>query len=349
MQAQPPRIPEEVLAAFDLQHAAAEHLPSLINLTFLVRAGQRAVVVQRLHPVFRPEIHFDIEAVTRHLAARGLSTPRLLRTNAGKLWLQRDDGVWRAQTFVEGVTLHRVPDPAHARAAGSGAGRFHAALQDLDHRFQGTRSGVHDTAAHLRALRASLQSPRGRADRVAAALAAEIVQVAGGFGDPAELAAQPRRICHGDLKISNLLFWPGGEPRVRCLIDLDTVGPQGLAYELGDALRSWCNPNAEDAGSVELDESFFAAAVEGYAACAGDLPTPAEKDRIVRGLGTVCAELASRFCRDAVEDSYFGWDPARFPDRRSHNLARARSQLALARQVAARRPVLEDLVRAAFH
>jgi hypothetical protein len=59
---------------------------------------------------------------------------------------------------------------------------------------------------------------------------------------------------------------------------------------------------------------------------------------------TVCVELAARFCVDAVEDRYFGWDSERFSSRREHNLVRARGQLALARSVIADRDALDDAV-----
>ena len=55
------------------------------------------------------------------------------------------------------------------------------------------------------------------------------------------------------------------------------------------------------------------------------------------GLETVCIELAARFAVDAFRDSYFGWDPSRFPTRRVHNLVRARGQLALGLAVRAAR------------
>ena len=65
---------------------------------------------------------------------------------------------------------------------------------------------------------------------------------------------------------------------------------------------------------------------------------------IVVGLETVCVELAARFCVDAFDDAYFGWDPSRFPSRRAHNLVRARGQLALGRAVRAARAEATDIV-----
>ncbi|MFN7145937.1 MAG: hypothetical protein ACK4YP_19325, partial [Myxococcota bacterium] len=50
----------------------------LINVTWYVGEPVRWVV-QKLHPAFAASVHEDIEAVTAHLDARGLVTPRLLR------------------------------------------------------------------------------------------------------------------------------------------------------------------------------------------------------------------------------------------------------------------------------
>ena len=309
----------------------------LINQTYVVRAAQPIAVLQRLHPVFGPAVNLDIEAVTAHLAARGMETPQLIRTLDGQPYLEHEGFVWRALTWVDGETVHRVPDPAWAEAGGVLVGRFHRAVADLTHRYHFARAGVHDTAAHLAKLRALVDSG---GDPEAEQLGAEILACV----LPA-LPAQPLRHVHGDLKISNLLF--RREPlRGAALVDLDTVGMGTMAFEIGDAMRSWCNPHGEDAGHVHFELPIFAAAIAGFRGEADRLVTPDEKRAIVIGLETVCIELAARFCVDVFEDRYFGWDPARFPSRRAHNLVRARGQLALGRQVAAARSDALDLVLA---
>lgn len=309
----------------------------LINQTYLVRAAAPIAVLQRLHPVFGPAVNLDIEAVTTHLAARGLETPKLVRTLDGQAWLEHEGAVWRALTFVEGETVHRVPDPAWAEAGGALVGRFHRAVADLQHRYHFARAGVHDTAAHLAKLRAHVAAG---ADPEAAELGAEILACA-----LPPLPPQPVRHVHGDLKISNLLF-RRAPLRAVALVDLDTLAMGTMAFELGDALRSWCNPHGEDAGHVHFELPIFAAAIAGFRGEADRLVTPDEKTAIVTGLQTVCIELAARFTVDVFEDRYFGWDPARFPSRRAHNLVRARGQLALGRQVAAARSDVLDIVLA---
>jgi Ser/Thr protein kinase RdoA (MazF antagonist) len=301
----------------------------LINETYVV--GDREAVVQRLHPVFAGEVNLDIEAVTGRLAARGLATPRLIRTGDGRAWVDDADGrAWRALTFVPGTSFHAVPSPAHAGSAGALVGRFHRAVADFVHTYAFARAGVHDTAAHLARLGDRLGDRLGNrlggagaelAD--ARALAADILAAAAAL--PA-LPQTPHRHCHGDLKISNVMF----EGAVAaCLVDLDTVGLGTIAFELGDAMRSWCNPRGEDVGAVGFDLPIFAAAIGGFLAEVGALVSRDERVSIVVGLETVCIELAARFAVDVFDDRYFGWDATRFASRRAHNLVRARGQLAL--------------------
>lgn len=336
-------IPDDVAAAWGWAGPDVEIAPlagGLINATYAVRRGGAPIaVLQRLHPIFRGEVNLDIDAVTSHLAARGLITPRLLRTGDGRAWHDHG-GAWRALSWVDGETVHAVPGPAWAEAGGALVGAFHRAVADLSHDYAFSRVGVHDTDAHLAQL-ADCVAAGG--EPAAVALGHEILDAARGLPD---MPGVPRRHCHGDLKISNVLF--ATVPlRGVCLVDLDTVGLATMAFELGDAMRSWCNPHGEDTGRVAFDLPIFAAAIRGFRAVADPVITADEKRAIVVGLETVCLELAARFAVDAFRDEYFGWDPARFASRRAHNLVRAQGQLDLGRAVRAARAEALDLVQRA--
>jgi len=146
------------------------------------------------------------------------------------------------------------------------------------------------------------------------------------------LPALPARICHGDLKFNNILFAgraPPDDARAICLIDLDTVGPLSLAFELGDAWRSWCNRAGEDDVHASLDLEILGASLRGYVAGLGRALTADERRGLLLGVEWVSLELAARFAADALFESYFGWDDTRFPGRGEHNLVRARGQWSL--------------------
>ncbi|MBI5479534.1 MAG: phosphotransferase [Deltaproteobacteria bacterium] len=303
----------------------------LINETWLVDAGAVRHVLQRVNPIFPAAIHANLLAVTRRLTAAGLLTPRLLPTADGRPCLDLGaDGVWRVLTWIDGVSQDRVGGTGQARAAGELVARFHAALQGLRHTFVGLRVGVHDTPRHLERLRAAVAANPGHRLHAAIAPLADAI-LAGAAGLPS-LPSLPDLVGHGDLKFNNVLFAGPAAPaseQALCLIDLDTVGPVALAYELGDAWRSWCNRSGEDRTDATLDLEVLRAALDGYCTGRGRPLARDERRALLLGPEWVSLELAARFAADALVERYFGWDPARFAGRGEHNLHRARGQWSL--------------------
>jgi len=312
----------------------------LVNQTYLIRRGGTRFVLQRLNPVFSAAVNNNIDAVTRRLAELGMETPRLVPTRDGGLSVDmgNEAGLWRLQTYVDGVSFDVVTSPGQARAAGSLVARFHRALDGLEHEFAGMRLGVHDTAQHMARLREALAVHRDhRLYREVDALAADLLAA---VDDLPPLPSLPLRVCHGDLKLNNILFAgiepPAAEQAV-CLIDLDTVGPMALAHELGDAWRSWCNRGPEDAREAKFDVEIFRVSFEGFHDALGRTLGAGERRACLHGVEWISLELAMRFAADALLESYFGWAPERYPGRGEHNLARARGQWALHRAVCATR------------
>jgi Ser/Thr protein kinase RdoA (MazF antagonist) len=336
-------IPARVLSAWDAEQATIEPISiGLINRTYRVdRIDGSPIIVQCLHPIFASEVNLDIDDVTRHLARKGLVTPRLVPTRSGTLWTSEGGEVWRALTFLEGHVHTEVRSPSLAYHAGLIVGQFHRAVSDLEHTFHFVRAGVHDTAQHLDRLRAGLTN-----DGSLAAAARSIGEAVLAHAEKlSPLPATRRRILHQDLKISNILFDQAGEHAI-ALLDLDTLGHGIVAHEMGDALRSWCNPHGENSEEAAIDIAIFEAALRGWGeTMRGDLD-PDEVSSLVLGTETIALELASRFALDAILDTYFGWDKDRYPSRAAHNRARATSQLSLARSVRKKRNELERIVKA---
>ena len=336
--------------------AALESYPQLRDrrLTFLADGGlinktwavgePPAFALQQVNAIFPPAVHERILLVTRRLVERGVDTPLLISPVEGGVTVPGPAGtVWRVLTWVPGRTHHVMPSPAHAHGAARLVARFHDALLGLEDALEPLREGVHDTERHMAALRQALQVADGhRLEGPVRALGGSILQAWVRLRQRGTLAGLPLRPAHGDLKISNVRFDEQGE-RPLCLLDLDTLGRFTLAEELGDALRSWCNPHGEDEPQPEIDMEVFRAAVDGYLSAA-PFVTPAERVALVPGFARIPLELAARFCADAIHEAYFGWDPARAAGRGEHNLLRARGQLGLAREVESRWGDLQRIV-----
>jgi len=324
------------LAEWGLEAAAVERIAAgLIHESYGVALPGAAPaepgwVLQRVSPVFAPGIEANICTVTDHLRARGLAAPRLVPTRAGARCADLGaEGRWRLWMRIPGTSFDTCASTAQARSAGALVGRFHAALDDLEAELRPLGLVLHDPAAHLRALRSAVaECGEHPLHRDVAALAQEILEAA---RRTAPWPERPRRIVHGDLKLSNVLFDVRDADRAVALIDLDTLSWLPRWMDLADGLRSWCNPRGEDREDAVFAPDLHRAAAEGYLE-AMDLDA-AERAALVHGMEWICLELAARFATDALRECYFAWDPERFASRGEHGLVRARGQWALYRRV----------------
>jgi len=306
----------------------------LINQTWFINKPP-AFVLQWVNPIFSPLVNEDIAAVTAHLSQKGLTTPRLIRSAAGNLSeIDPERGHWRMMTFIEGRTLHRAPTDAISAAAGHTLGRFHTALLDCEHTFLAPSRDIHNTAARMAELedsmRANPQHPLfPEASALGEALLKRWARWKRDWGNPQQL---PQRICHGDPKLSNIRFDATRDKGV-CLIDLDTVGAGTLSAELGDAWRSWCNSAGEDDPlNSKINLKAFEYSTRGYLSEAPPMSAE-EQESLLGGFERICMELSSRFCADALNNTYFRENREQWPEAGRHNLIRAQGQRNLAQSV----------------
>lgn len=319
----------QVLVAYGLENATVEPLGSgLINETFLVSSGEARFVLQRLNAVFNPKINCDIDKLTRHLESAGAVTQRVVPVSEEprRLWLEQGGYVWRLCTYIPGVCYERLEGAGQAAHAGALLGSFHRLVSGLELKLHGDRLGVHDTRRHLQNLENALTEHRDhRYYDTIAQLAERVMHEAARLPDLPDL---PDRMVHGDPKISNLVFDEVSGAGI-CMIDLDTLAYMPLPLEMGDAVRSWCNPKGEDERKAEFRMDLFASAMNGYAEKTREFLQPQEWQSFVPAARIIMVELAARMCTDALRESYFGWNDQRFPDRSTHNQVRAEGQLNL--------------------
>ena len=132
----------------------------------------------------------------------------------------------------------------------------------------------------------------------------------------------PKRICHCDTKVDNILFEKNGD--VLCVIDLDTVMPNFVFSDFGDYLRSAANTGKEDdpnLDNVTFNMEIFKSFAKGYLKGAASFLTPVEIENLPYAAKLFPYMQTVRFLADYIDgDLYY---KTQYPE---HNLVRSRAQ-----------------------
>jgi Ser/Thr protein kinase RdoA (MazF antagonist) len=152
----------------------------------------------------------------------------------------------------------------------------------------------------------------------------------------------PLRIIHGDPKINNIMF-DTHTGRAVSMIDLDTIQPGLLHYDIGDCARSSCNPLGEEErdrwSDVRFDTDIFAQFWRGYRSEGRSMLSAVEMGYIYDSLFVIAYEMGLRFFTDYLNgDVYF---KTSYPD---NNLYRALVQLTLAESIDAQKDEILEII-----
>ncbi len=326
-----------------------------INDTWLVSTGKgEKFVLQRLNPVVfeRPQdVISNMRKVTEHLIKEAhnnqikpqdFTVIKLCQAKNGADFFPAPDGsFWRLITYVpDSRTCQRIENQTQAFELGSKLGIFHRFCRKLNPKeLTDTLPDFHVTPKYLQEF-----------DRAISSLGSAVSET---LQDCLDSVASMRRfssvleenkkiltsqVIHGDPKVSNFLFAQKSD-RVISLVDLDTVKPGLLLYDIGDALRSCCNQSGENApgkGEVLFKRSFFRAWLKGYLEETQALLTKNDLEHIVTATRLIAFELGLRFLSDYLTGNHYF--KTNSPD---HNLHRAKVQFSQVNSIEASRAQLE--------
>jgi Ser/Thr protein kinase RdoA (MazF antagonist) len=338
-----------------------------VNDTYLVQLRGEgepdAFVMQRLNTtVFqRPDLVMgNLLTLGRHvehrlakapaeLAGRRWEVPRVLSARAdGEHWVEHEGQFWRSISYIGAATTSDViRDEAHAREIGYGLGMFHHLVSDLPIAdLADTLEGFHITPAYLARFDQVRQNCQQGSTDAALTLAFEHVERRRHTVDVLEAACArgelQRRPIHGDPKINNVMIDERTGQAVG-LIDLDTVKPGLVHYDIGDCLRSCCNPAGEECrewSAVHFDLDLCRSILEGYLGVGRSFLSAADRHYLPDCIRLLPFELGLRFLTDHLEgDRYFR------TERAGHNLDRALVQFALTDSIERQWNGIEALVR----
>ncbi len=323
-----------------------EYGRGLINDTYLAvidSVPARSAILQRINPKVFPQPQHIMENLrclldhAQHTASRPgtqLQIPGLYRARDGRDFVLDAEGCyWRALHFIAGTrALETLADSTQAYHIGHALGSFHALLDTLPaERLHTTLPGFHiapDYLAHFDAVcaRTAIDTPATAAcDFVAARRA-----LAGTLEQGKNSGALRLRATHGDPKLDNFLFAADSD-RVLSLIDLDTVQPGLIHYDLGDCLRSCCNrggESAHDSEATQFDLEICGAILHGYVEAARGFLTGPDFDFMYDAIRLLPFELGLRFLADHLEGNVYFKIAAP-----GQNLHRARVQFQLTARI----------------
>ena len=338
----------------------------LVNATFLVTldAGEekRFILQQVNTEVFpRPELVMrNLRTVTEHVRERLERAPlgggrrwEVLRVlparGGGDHWRGPDGSFWRAISFIEDArTFDTVQDAAHAGEVGHALGTFHILLSDLPaERLADTLRGFHVTPRYLRHFDEVAAKNSGRNSpevEYGLRFVSERRDWAGIIEDPrAEGRLRPRPI-HGDPKVNNVMM-EIATGRAVSMVDLDTAGPGLVHYDIGDCLRSGCNPLGEETGRLEevrFEPELCRAILGGYLSAAGAFLTGDDYEYLYNAARLIAFELGLRFFTDYLEGNVY------FKARdEEHNLARALVQFRLTESIESQEAAIRAIIQEA--
>ncbi|NMF58617.1 phosphotransferase enzyme family protein [Pseudanabaena yagii] len=331
-----------------------------INDTFLVsRQGiDQPFVLQRLNTnVFRePELVMqNMRIYGEHVRDRLKNTPldrqwtvpQVLSTQQGQDYYQTENGeFWRSLSFIaDSQSFDAMENSEQAQEVGYALGTFHHLTSDLEvEKLADTLEGFHITPRYLGQYEEVLaQSNITRSAEVDYCL--QIVSDHQGLAHILEDAKAsgklPLRTMHGDPKVNNILFDKQTNLAVS-VIDLDTVKSGLIHYDIGDCLRSGCNPageEIEDWESVEFDVELCEAILQGYLSTAQSFLTEYDYDYIYDAVRVITFELGLRFFTDYLAGNvYFH---VKYPE---HNLLRSLVQFRLLESIEAQKSVINQIV-----
>jgi Ser/Thr protein kinase RdoA (MazF antagonist) len=304
-------------------------------------------------------------------ASAKLQIPEILKTVAGDSLYQDQNGdCWRALSFIANTeSIETIGSVGDAEKVGFALGHFHHLTSDLDPSLlHDTLPGFHITPGYLKHYHQVLQQPAnsptardgghdcsrqssafppsvegrsvaiGREPMRQDPFCAEFIARFQFIADDLETAIQqgllPLRVIHGDPKLNNFLFDKHSK-KIVSLIDLDTVKPGLVHYDIGDCVRSCCH--ISEPAVFDLD--ICAALLKSYLNEAGAFFTEHDYHYLYPAIRLIPFELGLRFYTDYLQgNQYF---KVTEPEQ---NLRRAIGQFRLCESIMAQEPAIKNLI-----
>ncbi len=351
---------KHIVSQFEIEGTVTEVKPlgnGLINTTYKVctEGNTPDYVLQHINNAIFPDVQMlmdNIVAVTGHIrhkleAAGTADIDRKVLTfipaKDGKYFYVHDGKYWRIMVYIPDTMSMTAVTPETSHIVGETFGNFQAMLADIPVELGETIKDFHNMEFRLKQLREAVAE--NKAGRLAEVqwLVDELEQRADEMCKGERLHREgklPKRICHCDTKVDNILFDKDG--KVLCVIDLDTVMPNFVFSDFGDFLRSAANTGKEDdkdLDNVNFNMDIFRAFTEGYLKSARCFLTDIEIENLPYAATLFPYMQTVRFLADYINgDTYY---KTQYPE---HNLVRSKAQFKLLQSAEQCLPAMKDFI-----
>ena len=315
-------------------------------------------VLQRINNAIFKDVELlqhNIEAVTDHIRRKLVSKGeadldrKVLRyvkvKDADATYCCVDGKYWRVSVFIKDAFTYEAVTPEYSYYAGKAFGNFEAMLADIPEKLGETIPDFHNMELRLRQLDEAVAE-----DKAGRLSLPESESILGFIREHQEEMCKaerlyregklPKRICHCDTKVNNMMFDDKGN--VLCVIDLDTVMPSFVFSDFGDFLRTGANTMAEDDPAIDkvsFRMDIFEPFAKGYLESTASFLTPLEKENLPYGVLLFPYMQAVRFFTDYLNgDTYYR---IKYPE---HNLVRTRNQIALFKSALSKYDLMTDII-----
>ena len=354
---------ENIISKFQIEGTIKKVEPlgnGLINDTYKVttkEANKPDYVLQRInHHIFQDVdlLQHNIEVVTSHIRRKlevagtddiDRKVLRFIPTPEGKTYAFDGESYWRMMVFIPNAQTFETVNAAYSYDAGKAFGHFQAMLSDLPEELGETIPDFHNMEFRMKQLHEAIAADAAGRLKEVTYLIDEIEKRETYMCQAERLHREgklPKRICHCDTKVNNMMFDENGE--VLCVIDLDTVMPSFIFSDYGDFLRTAANTGAEDdkdLANVGFNMEIFQAFTRGYLESASTFLTPLEKDLLPYAVALFPYMQCVRFLTDYLNgDTYY---KIKYPD---HNLVRTKAQFKLLESVEAHDAEMKAFIKA---
>lgn len=347
---------KEVLSLYPISVEQIKVIPvrsGLIHTSYkIIEARGNSYILQKINTsVFR-----DVEVLMKNIALvtnilkkayqnSPYETLELLKTQDGQLFYETEYAAWRVYHFKQHLSGYATPkNKEMVEEAGKAFAGFAKALSKTESEILSvTIPDFHSLQKRYKQFQHALKNTTIELSEIAPLpeQITEFTQLLLPLEYAMDSGEIPLRITHNDSKFNNLLF--DQADKARCVIDLDTVMPGIIHFDIGDCLRT-LTPSAPedepDLGKVELRKSFYSAFLNGYSA--GNLAWLTKEE--IRFLPYAAPYMALimgiRFLTDHLQGNiYYSCDHPK------HNLIRAKCQVEVTRQFLDQFPLNSDLTQ----